>query len=69
MVTHELRIVKFFERVLQIRDGKLVRLVEVKNEILALRKGESWWTSNSPGKSSGPGSFSLMVLEQRKDYL
>ena len=40
MVTHELRIVKFIDRVLQMRDGKLVRVVDDKDEILALAKGE-----------------------------
>jgi putative ABC transport system ATP-binding protein len=40
MVTHDLRMVKYVDRVLQMRDGKLVRVVEDKNEILALAKGE-----------------------------
>jgi len=40
MVTHDLRMVKYVDRVLQMRDGKLVRVVDNKDEILALAKGE-----------------------------
>jgi putative ABC transport system ATP-binding protein len=40
MVTHDLRMVKYVDRVLQMRDGKLVKIVEDKDEILALAKGE-----------------------------
>jgi ABC-type lipoprotein export system ATPase subunit len=40
MVTHDLRIVKDVDRVLQMRGGKLVRVVEDKDEILVLAKGE-----------------------------
>jgi putative ABC transport system ATP-binding protein len=40
MVTHDLRMVRYVDRVLQMRDGKLVRVVEDKDEILALAKGE-----------------------------
>ena len=40
MVMHDLRMVKYVDRVLQMRDGKLVRVVDDKDEILALAKGE-----------------------------
>ena len=40
MVTHDLRMVQYVDRVLQMRDGKLVRELNDKNEILALAKGE-----------------------------
>jgi len=40
MVMHDLRMVKYVDRVLQMRDGKLVRVVEDKNEILAFAKYE-----------------------------
>ena len=40
MVTHDLRMVKYVDRVLQMRDGKLVEVVNDKQEILALAKGE-----------------------------
>jgi putative ABC transport system ATP-binding protein len=40
IVTHDLRMVQYVDRVLQMRDGKLVKVVTDKNEILALAKGE-----------------------------
>ena len=40
MVTHDLRMVQYVDRVLQMQDGKLVKVVEEKKEILALAKGE-----------------------------
>ena len=40
MVTHDLRMVTYVDRVLQMRDGKLVREVKDKKEIQALAKGE-----------------------------
>jgi putative ABC transport system ATP-binding protein len=40
MVTHDLRMVQYVDRVLQMRDGKLVKVFEDKTEILALAKGE-----------------------------
>ena len=40
MVTHDLRMVQYVDRVLQMQDGKLVKVVEDKKEILALAKGE-----------------------------
>ena len=40
MVTHDLRMVQYVDRVLQMRDGKLVKVLDDKNEILALAKGE-----------------------------
>ena len=40
MVTHDLRMVTYVDRVLQMRDGKLVREVKDKKEIHALAKGE-----------------------------
>jgi putative ABC transport system ATP-binding protein len=39
MVTHDLRMCKYVDRVLQMRDGKLVRVYEAEEEILALAKG------------------------------
>jgi putative ABC transport system ATP-binding protein len=40
MVTHDLRMCKVVDRVLQMRDGKLVQILEDKEEILALGRGE-----------------------------
>ncbi len=40
MVTHDLRMVQYVDRVLQMRDGKLVKIYSDKNEILALARGE-----------------------------
>jgi len=40
MVTHDLRMCKFVDRVLQMRDGKLVRVYEARKEIDALARGE-----------------------------
>jgi putative ABC transport system ATP-binding protein len=40
MVTHDLRMVQYVDRVLQMRDGKLIRVFEDKKEIMALAKGE-----------------------------
>lgn len=39
MVTHDLRMCKFVDRVLQMRDGKLVQVYESKKEILRLASG------------------------------
>jgi len=36
MVTHDLRMVQFVDRVLQMQDGKLVRVYETKDEIMEL---------------------------------
>lgn len=36
MVTHDLRMCQFVDRVLQMRDGKLVQVYETKNEIMEL---------------------------------
>ncbi len=40
MVTHDLRMCQYVDRVLQMRDGKLVKVYEDHDEILALAKGE-----------------------------
>ncbi len=40
MVTHDLRMCQFVDRVLQMRDGKLVAIIDQPNEIMALAKGE-----------------------------
>jgi putative ABC transport system ATP-binding protein len=40
MVTHDLRMCKYVDRVLQMRDGKLVREYKDHSEIEALAKGE-----------------------------
>jgi len=40
MVTHDLRMCKYVDRVLQMRDGKLVRVIEDKKEIDKLVKGK-----------------------------
>lgn len=40
MVTHDLRMCKYVDRVLQMRDGKLVRVIEDRKEIEQLAKGE-----------------------------
>ncbi len=40
MVTHDLRMVQYVDRVLQMQDGKLVKIYETKDEIMALAKGE-----------------------------
>jgi putative ABC transport system ATP-binding protein len=39
MVTHDLRMCQYVDRVLQMQDGKLVRVVESKDEILELAQG------------------------------
>lgn len=39
MVTHDLRMCQYVDRVLQMRDGKLVRIYETREEILALARG------------------------------
>jgi putative ABC transport system ATP-binding protein len=39
IVTHDLRMCQFVDRVLQMQDGKLVRIYETKEEILALAAG------------------------------
>jgi putative ABC transport system ATP-binding protein len=40
MVTHDLRMVQFVDRVLQMRDGKLVKMVDDKKEIQDLARGD-----------------------------
>jgi len=40
MVTHDLRMVQYVDRVLQMRDGKLIHVFDDQQEILALAKGE-----------------------------
>ena len=40
MVTHDLRMTQYVDRVLQMQDGKLVRVVDDRQEILALSRGE-----------------------------
>ncbi len=40
MVTHDLRMCQYVDRVLQMQDGKLVKIYETKDEIMALAKGE-----------------------------
>jgi len=40
MVTHDLRMCQYVDRVLQMRDGKLVKVYEDRGEILSLAKGE-----------------------------
>jgi putative ABC transport system ATP-binding protein len=40
MVTHDLRMCQYVDRVLQMRDGKLVKVYETREEILALARGE-----------------------------
>lgn len=40
MVTHDLRMCQYVDRVLQMRDGKLVKIYKTRKEILALAKGE-----------------------------
>jgi putative ABC transport system ATP-binding protein len=40
MVTHDLRMCQFVDRVLQMRDGKLVASIDKPEEIMALAKGE-----------------------------
>ncbi len=40
MVTHDLRMCQYVDRVLQMRDGKLVREVTARDEIMSLAKGE-----------------------------
>ena len=39
MVTHDLRMCKYVDRVLQMRDGKLVQIYETEDEVMALAKG------------------------------
>ncbi len=40
MVTHDLRMCKYVDRVLQMRDGQLVRVIEERKEIEKLAKGD-----------------------------
>jgi putative ABC transport system ATP-binding protein len=40
MVTHDLRMCKYVDRILQMRDGKLVMIYDTQSEIMALAKGE-----------------------------
>lgn len=40
MVTHDLRMCQFVDRVLQMRDGKLVAIIDKPAEIMALARGE-----------------------------
>jgi putative ABC transport system ATP-binding protein len=40
IVTHDLRMVKYVDRVLQMRDGKLVKVIEDRQEIMHLARGE-----------------------------
>jgi len=40
MVTHDLRMCQHVDRILQMRDGKLVAIYETREEILRLAKGE-----------------------------
>lgn len=40
MVTHDLRMCQYVDRVIQMQDGKLVKIYETKDEIMALAKGE-----------------------------
>jgi putative ABC transport system ATP-binding protein len=40
MVTHDLRMCQFVDRILQMRDGKLVAIIDKPNEIMALARGE-----------------------------
>jgi putative ABC transport system ATP-binding protein len=40
MVTHDLRMCKYVDRILQMRDGKLVMVYDKPSDILALAKGE-----------------------------
>ena len=39
MVTHDLRMVEFVDKVFQMQDGKLVRVYETREELLALARG------------------------------
>ena len=39
MVTHDLRMVQFADRVLQMRDGKLVNVYENPEQIIELARG------------------------------
>ncbi len=40
MVTHDLRMCKYVDRVLKMQDGKLIQIIEDKKEITKLAKGE-----------------------------
>ena len=40
MVTHDLRMCQYVDRVLQMQDGKLVKIYETRDEIMALARGE-----------------------------
>ncbi len=41
MVTHDLRMCEFVDKVFQMRDGKLVRVIETRDEILAFARGSA----------------------------
>ena len=40
MVTHDLRMCQYVDRVIQMQDGKLVKIYEARDEIMALARGE-----------------------------
>jgi putative ABC transport system ATP-binding protein len=40
MVTHDLRMCQYVDRVIQMQDGKLVKIYETRDEIMALARGE-----------------------------
>jgi putative ABC transport system ATP-binding protein len=40
MVTHDLRMCRYVDRILQMRDGKLVREIVQRDEIEALARGD-----------------------------
>ncbi len=39
MVTHDLRMCEFVDRVFQMRDGNLVKIYETRDEIMGLARG------------------------------
>jgi len=39
IVTHDLRMCQYVDRVLQMQDGKLLRIYETKDEIMELARG------------------------------
>lgn len=40
MVTHDLRMCQYVDRIIQMQDGKLVKIYETREEIMALARGE-----------------------------
>jgi putative ABC transport system ATP-binding protein len=59
MVTHDLRMCRFVDRVLQMRDGKLVKIIEDPQEIIALASNN--FLDRMPGVTLTPSQYDLQA--------